>query len=305
LVDKDSLQVHRIVTTRNANETVSEYYQYDSMRVTPLPTKLNNYGKAVSYFRRVEQYDGSGNLTSLRLEDSQGKIIKSMMYFIQNGQRIGRAVKGIDGNAVRCDRWEEEGFLYYKFYYNFDFEGNYSGLMAVDEWEQRSAIWDGCNSSYLSLDWTFWKGKFAALFDNEEALRSFSNPITRTQVFKTYNQATFVEDVEISDMAIPYVHVLSAQSALYNHRKGLLDGDRIIAFGSWQHGQPVVAFKKEWNRVMVNAQTVEVTVLRPTANSYEKLEFTLPCTEMEPQYIEYHILHLTKDEKTFITPYLP
>lgn len=294
-VGEDSLLVHRIVTVRNGDETVSEYYKYDSLRVTPLPTELNDYGKAVSYFRRIEQYDATGNLTSLRLENERGQIVKSMMYFIQNGQRIGRAVKGITGNAVRCDKWEEDGFLYYKFYYNFDFEGNYSGLMAVDEWEHRSAIWDGFES-YLNLNWTYWKGKYAKLYQGEHD----RSPIFEEYVFKNYNQVAFVEDTEISDMEMPYVHVLSAQSSLYNRQKGLLDGDRIIAFGSWGHGQPVSAFKKEWNRVMENAQTVEVTVLRPTANAYERLEFSLPCTTAEQQYIEYHILHLTKDEKAFL-----
>ena len=73
------------------------------------------------------------------------------MYFIQNGQQIGRAVKGIDGNAVRCDKWEENGLLYYKYYYSKDFEGQYSGLTAVDEWEHRSSIYDKYYDEYLEI----------------------------------------------------------------------------------------------------------------------------------------------------------
>ena len=121
LVGNDSLCVHKIITEPNVaprNTIISnEYYALVNNEVMPLPTILDEYGKAISYFKRFVEFDNLGNVISLKLEDADGTTIKSMMYFIQNGKQIGRAVKGIDGNAVRCDKWEEEGYLYYKFYY--------------------------------------------------------------------------------------------------------------------------------------------------------------------------------------------
>ena len=146
LVGDDSLCVHKIITEPNVaprNTIISnEYYAWVKNETIPLPTILDEYGKAISYFKRIVEYDNVGNVISLKLEDVDGITIKSMMYFIQNGQQIGRAVKGIDGNAVRCDKWEEDGLLYYKYYYSKDFENQYSGLTAVDEWEHRSSIYD-------------------------------------------------------------------------------------------------------------------------------------------------------------------
>ena len=161
LVGSDSLCVHKIITKPNVAPQsaiiTNEYYAWVKNETIPLPTILDEYGKAISYFRRIVEYDNVGNIISLKLEDADGITIKSMMYFIQNGQQIGRAVKGIDGNVVRCDKWEEEGYLYYKFYYSKDFENQYSGLTAVDEWEHRSSIYDG--SQYVYVDWTNFKGK--------------------------------------------------------------------------------------------------------------------------------------------------
>lgn len=305
LVGSDSLCVHKIITTPNVAPQsaiiTNEYYAWVKNETIPLPTILDEYGKAISYFRRIVEYDNVGNIISLKLEDADGITIKSMMYFIQNGQQIGRAVKGIDGNVVRCDKWEEEGFLYYKFYYSKDFENQYSGLTAVDEWEHRSSIYDG--SQYVYVDWTNFKGKSIRVYDTYEEAEENQNRILITPLYKTYNQVVFKEDPDISNLEIPYIHVLSRKSKLYNNRNGVIDGDRIIAFGEWNLGKPISLLDKEWERSM-GKQDIHITLLRPNVDSYTKMELILDSDIKESNYIEYHVSRMTDIERKFIQDHL-
>lgn len=313
IVDNDTLFVHRIVTRTYAmknrgDSVVYEYYQFDGNTVIPLPTIIKERNeRAISYHRRIERHDASGNLISLRLEEADGKIIKSMLYFFRNGRCIGRAAQGIEGTPVRCDNWEENGFLYYKIYFDRDFERNFTYLVAVDEWENRSAIFINRRNKYPYLNRLQFKGKYVAVFDTDQDLQNFSNCKLSTPFFKQYEQVKFEDDPEISDTEIPYIHVLSKKSQLYDNKKGLRDGDRIIAFGKWKLGQPISTFRKEWDRVLKQDNTVLVTVLRPSTETKElkkEEDLKLNFSKEESEWIEYHTLHLTKKEEEFIHQYL-
>lgn len=305
LVGDDSLCVHKIITEPNVaprNTIISnKYYAWVDNEVMPLPT-LDEYGKAISYFKRIVEYDNVGNVISLKLEDVDGITIKSMMYFIQNGQQIGRAVKGIDGNAVRCNEWEEDGLLYYKYYYSKDFEGQYSGLTAVDEWEHRSSIYDKYYDEYKYVKWYKFKGKIVDVF---KSLENFKQDIIdkSTEIFKTYNQVIFENDPEISNLEIPYIHVLSNKSKMYDNRDGVIDGDRIIAFENWHLGKSMKILKKEWN-CSLGKQNIHITILRPDANSYIKKELVLESDINESSYIEYHSYRMTNTEKDYIKKHI-
>lgn len=307
LVGNDSLYVHRIVKKPNnipLNTIVShEYYACENNKIIPLPTKKDEYGKAISYFRRITEYDKAGNIVSLKIEDFYGNIIKSMMYFIQNGQQIGRAVKGIDGNAVRCDKWEEEGYLYYKFYYSKDFEDRYSGLTAVDEWEHRSSIYDVYYDEYLYVDRYNFEGKSVRVYDSDADANKNLNIVLITPVYKTYKQVIFKENPYISNLEIPYIHVLSSKSKMYDNRNGVIDGDRIVAFEKWQLGEPLSVLEKEW-KSSIGKTDIHVTILRPTVNSYIKKHLVLESDVSELKYIEYHVSKMTSDEMAFFKKYI-
>lgn len=295
--------VHRITTRREGAFVTQEFYASQGRSVHPLPTqKIANY-KIVSCYRRIVEYDSNGNIVSLRLEDPEGNILKSMMYFIQNGQTIGHAVKGIDGTPVRCDKWDEDGYLYYKFYYTKDFEDQYSGLTAVDEWEHRSSTYDPLSGKYRYLKWIHFKGKRVAVFNNDEDLIKRQNMVTATPIFKTYNQVTMAKDPEISNLAVPYIHVLSPRSRMYDNRNGVVDGDRIIAFEGWRLGQSTAAFEREWAKSS-GKRTVEIEVLRPDSTTYTHKKLRLARDEKEDEYIEYHILQMAYPEERFLKDFL-
>ena len=301
-VRNDTLPVCRFTTLREGNTVTTEYYAYADGKTTPLQAKTDANGRARTYHRRIENFDEDGNMISMRLEDENGNIIKSMMYFIQNGQTIGRAVMGIDGNAVRCDRWEEEGYLYYKLYYSKNFDDFYCGISAVDEWNRNSAFYDPSTGDYIRLDWFQFKDRFVSVFENLEALSS-GTPFIHTQIFNTYNQVVFNEDRTVSDMEIPYIHVLSPESGMYAGKAGVKDGDRIIRLGLWESGDPADVFEKEWARA-ISQKSVDITVLRPDTDGYTEKRFSLGCADNEEELIEYHILKMTHEEKEFLEKHL-
>ena len=305
--DNEKVPYHRVVTELNDNQRTTKYYRYDDVTRKELPqviTKDDDSISVISFYCKKEELDKDGNMTSYQIYDKDGSIVKSMMYYYQNGQNIGRAVMGIEGTPVRCDKWEEEGYMYYKFYYNKDFDNMYSGLTAVDEWGHRSSTCDGFN--YLHLDWFHFKDKYVAVFKTSSDLQSNLNCIGKTKIFKKYDQITFVPDPELTDFELPYIHILSPVSKLYNNKKGLRDGDRIIELGKWKLGQSKKLLRKEWNLMIKNGETVHIEVLRPIIDShtYEKKVFDMVCSYKEENLIEYHVLNMTNIEKEFIDKYL-
>ena len=304
--DKEKVPYHRVVTELNDNQRTTKYFRYDKVIGKEQPqvvTKEDNI-YVISFFCKKEELDKDGNVTSYQIFDKDGNIVKSMLYYYQNGQNIGRAVMGIEGTPVRCDKWEEEGYMYYKFYYNKDFDDMYSGLTAVDEWGHRSSTWDGYD--YLYLDWFHFRNKYVAIFKNYNDLQSNSNRMGGTKIFKEYDQITFKPDPELTDFEIPYIHILSPDSKLYNNKRGLRDGDRIVELGKWKSGQSKILLQQEWYRLLGKGEVVHIEVLRPIIDShtYEKKVFDMSCSNNEESLIEFHVLNMTKAEKKFIEKWI-
>lgn len=304
----EKVPYHRVVIELNDNQRTTKYFRYDKLigKEQPQVVTKEDSTFVISFFCKKEELDKDGNVTSYQIFDKDGSIVKSMLYYYQNGQNIGRAVMGIEGTPVRCDKWEEEGYMYYKFYYNKDFDDMYSGLTAVDEWGHRSSTWDEYEKRYSYLDWFHFKDKYVAIFKTYIDCYNNINPIWNTKIFKKYDQITFKPDPELTDFEIPYVHILSPNSKLYNSKKGLQDGDRLIELGKWKLGKGNKLLQQEWNLMMKNGETVHIEVLRPIIDShtYEKKVFDMVCSYNEENLIEYHILNMTKIEKEFMNKYL-
>lgn len=295
-IDDVHRKITKTVATSQNRIITNEYYACVNDEIVPLHTDVdNNSGRVMSYFREIVEYDNVGNMLSFKLEDADGTTIKSMMYFIQNGQLIGRAVKGIDGNAVRCNEWEEEGLLYYKLYYSKDFDGNYTAISAVDEWEHKSSLSDSI--MYRKSEWYSLKDRFVRVYATRKDAQNDTNLLYKTKVFKRYDQLIFLQDTTIS-VEIPYIHVLSHKSRMYNNKNGVIDGDRIIALGKWSLGESIDLFKEEWERSMRKGN-IHITVLRPEANSYTRREFVLDSDTNESSYIHYHVSMMTPVEREF------
>lgn len=265
--------------------TVKRYYRADSLgRVEPAPTVLDRYGQAVSYFMREESYDPDGNLRSYRILDTDGHVLKSMMYFYQSGQAVGRSVMGVDGTPVRCPRWEEEGYAYYKLYYVKNFADTYVSVRPVDETETPSTFYDPYGAEYLKVTYRDYRKEGYQLVKDQR----------RLDMKSPYFQFSFEPAGDVTDKTLPYLHILDKASALY--AAGLRDGDRIVALGSWRLGQSDAALAAAWERARGRETTVEV--LRPQGQGLVRLGKPVTISPAEAPLEEYHVLALSHRELT-------
>lgn len=292
ILGTDTMFVHKIVidSVSNKQQIIQEFYVYRQDKIQP-----NSCRHGMGYYKRIDEFDKDGNLTAFTTYDNNDCIVKSMAYFYQGGKLIGRAAKGIDGGIVRCNKWEEEGLLYYKLLYNKNVENNFSGILTVDEWGNRSSLI--MNNTYVFAKPYNFRDCVAKIYD------SHSRYLFSTPIYNTYSQLVFEEDNDLSPKEIAYIHVLSHKSKMYNQGKGLKDGDRIVAFESWEDGMPLDALKQEWNNALSHNKEVNITVLRPEGEQLIFHPFKLSINKDEKQYIEYHRIYLSKQELDFFNTY--
>lgn len=276
--ETDSLLVfHKMTKMVNKNIITETYYKYDEKNnvITPLETNK----KGTVYFKKVTTKDKNGISIKYRTYDAHGNTLKSMMYFVQNGKIIGRAVCGVDNKPVRCNKWEAEGFCYYKIYINTNNEAKYANIMAVNEWGDKSILFDG-NS--------YWKTEYVNC--NGFTFIHKGNEYTVTGI---YSQINFVKPIDLSKYAVPYLHILDIQSPLY--RLGLRDGDRIIECGHWKFGMSSELLSKYWH--MVHVKPITIKVLRcSNTRDYAVIGKTFSSPQQLGLYSEYHELALTNQE---------
>lgn len=286
--DEDTLVYHKIIVDNKNGIKTSQYYTLNIQnRVVPCPTILNNYGKALSFFCKEEGFDKDGNSIYYKLLDENGVIIKSMMRYYQNGQSVARAVMGIEGygHPVRCPKWEEEGYAYYKLYYSKDFNDRYISINAVDEWEHSSIFYDASDASYRTILYRDYKG--ADMMFNGE----------KTKIFYSYKQYSLNKANNISETSVPYLHILNKESSLY--MLGLKDGDRIVELGEWKLGMSYSLLSKEWDKM--HSEKLRISVLRPASSTYEILSKIIDSAKLGCE--EYHIYALTFPELNMLNDY--
>ena len=276
--ETDSLLVfHKMTKMVNKNIITETYYKYDEKNnvITPLETNK----KGTVYFKKITTKDKNGISIKYRTYDAHGNTLKSMMYFVQNGKIIGRAVCGVDNKPVRCNKWEAEGFCYYKIYINTNNEEKYANIMAVNECGEKSVLYDGKD---------YWQTEYL----NCTGL-SFEYKGKEYAISGTYSQMNFVRPRDLSIYSVPYLHILDKQSLLY--QLGLRDGDRIVACGQWKFGMSDELLSKYWNKVNVNP--IKIKVLRcNNARKYVTIVKTLSFPQQLSLYSEYHELALTNKE---------
>ncbi len=283
-LEEDSISFHRKRCVKHGDKEFIYFYVYDGAeKKAPLIT--DEYGKPLSYYCKEVKRDRHGNITSYKKFDKEGKVIKSMMFFTLNGMVIGRAVEGIDGTPVRCDRWEEEGFMYYKIYYNKDFDDNFVGIQGMNEWGQKSVFYDPY-SGYKTVSYKEFKGSQIG-----------EGPVT---ILRSYKQYVMESAENISTFNYPYLHILDKKSTLYiAHFK---DGDRIVKFGKWSIGNSFALLNSEWNAWKASGKPVSIEVLRTTADGIvERIRKDVECALSSKELQEYHILSLTTEEYVYLT----
>jgi len=271
---------HRKTVERRADGSLlSHFYDTDGR---PNPVDYDKYGSVLTYPVREEMLDDDGNVRWYRLLDTSGRVLKSMMYFIQGGQTIGRAVMGVDSVPVRCPRWEAESYGYYKLYYNTDANNDFVSVRPVDEWETPSVFIDDYDKTYQRVRYREFKSAGYLIQKGQQKI-SFKTP---------HYGYVFESADDLSSTSLPYLHILDRRSPLYT--VGLRDGDRIVRLGAWHEGGSDTLLAAEWQRL--RRDTLPIEVLRPEADGLSKIQRNvhLGADELE----EYHIFRLSIAEKS-------
>ena len=281
-LEEDSISFHRKRCIKQDETETRYFYVFDGTE-KKAPYVPDEFGKPLSYYCKEIKRDKDNNIISYKKLDEKGKIIKSMMFFTQNGQIIGRAAQGIDGTAVRCDKWEEEGFLYYKIYYHKDFDDNFVGIQGINEWGQKSVFNDPCEG-YQRVEYKDFKNR-----------RIENGP----KIARSFKQYVLEKDILISEYSYPYIHILDKRSSLYE--ANFKDGDRIVKFGKWSIGNSSALLKSEWNAWDGTGKYVMIEVLRPIVNgTVERIRKDVKCTNTSKSLQEYHILSLKPSEYDYL-----
>lgn len=284
--ENDTISFHRAVYEVRDHTTTTYFYFYDAsaQAETPAPTRENADLKAVSYYKRIECRDDKGNLQSMQIMDAQGQIVRSMKYIIQDGETIGRGVMGVDGDFVRCPNWEEERFCYYKIYFTKDFNKQYVGLHAYNEFGQLSAF-DLGNGNYGKVEYkTYFARKgFVSEDGNNE----------RISLMNDYKQCEFKAATLLSAQEIPYLHILSKNSDLYN--AGLRDNDRLVSVGTWKLGMPLAGLSAQWEQLSTAGGRCAFEVYRYEHNALQRKVFNVYASGNHT-FAEYHPMRLTIQE---------
>lgn len=284
----DTIRSHWITNRTSGNTITSNYYIYnDDGRITPLPTVQNSNYRVTAFCRKITK-EGQDTV-AMEIMDVDGKILKRMMYVVRDGVTIGRAASSIiDNSPVRCPNWEEEGYAYYLVYFSKNFADDYSGLQPYDEFWNKSVFVDGNN--YLNLDFKDFQNQF---FEGSKVkLKSHY-----------WSQMTYPAE-DVTNVEVPYLHILSRESLLYKGlSKPLRDGDRIMALGQWKFGMPASVLASEWKKLSTDGKDVTIEVLRKEGNALVPEKITVKGSAAEAARSEYHVYKLSKEELPIFKKY--
>lgn len=284
----DSVSCHLVKKETEGNTEISRYYSYDPQTgVHPLATNYDTETMRSTSFCRKETRDGDV-VTAMEISDADGRIVKKMIYFVRDGQVIGRAASSvIDGSPVRCPNWEEESFGYYVIYYSRDFSDQFTAVQAYDEWLNPSLI-------YFDDQFGYQKVKLYDFYGQKV-------PGLNSEIMRHYHQPKFLDEDEVSGVRVPFVHILSPSSVL--HASRIKDGDRLLSLGAWRLGMPETLLSREWNRLAKDGDTVEIVVLRKGGNGMERKNFQVRGNSAEGERSEYHVFNLSNREATMFNRY--
>ncbi len=288
-MEEDSITFHRKRCVIHENEELRYFYVFDGTE-KKAPLIKTDWGQAISYYCKEIKRNNEGQIVSYKKRDENNRIVKSMMFITMNGQIIGRAVEGVDGTPVRCNNWEEEGYMYYKIYYIKDFEDNFVGIQGMNEWGQSSVFYDPTpNVGYQYVQYKDFKGYELILNSNRNV-----------EVIRSYKQYVLNPAENISNFNYPYLHILDEESSLY--KAGFKDGDRIVKFCNWSIGSSTTMLENEWNTTFSSGKNVKIEVLRPLPNgTVTRISKDVNCSQSSNDLQEFHVLALTTEEYNYLT----
>ena len=275
----------------------------DSIYVVETEEYRNSDGNLATdsiYFKTVQVRERStGNVKMNYVCNSHGDIYRSeWLEYDEYGNKVARAVAGIDGTPVRCPHWDKYELCYYKMIFLRDFwDEDFVAVKGANEFGDQSYIMSMGDYIFHLTDLPF--GRMEKQVSGINYMMGFSiaeRSIARSNIKE----------------CVPYLHLLNKRGTMYAAafesgdkevtKKRLLDGDILVAVGNWQLGKDMnntAALGEEWKRVC--ARGGKISVLRVCGNRYVAATFNV--AKGAPG-AEYHVMPLTTHEKNELKKYM-
>ncbi len=285
-------------------DTLIEYHTkniFSNINGTQLKEVVEYYGESgqsVIKFEVVKDKE-TNNLRTVYLYDSEGSIIYSEWFdYDEYGNRIARAVAGIDGTPVRCPKWDRYGVCCYKMSVLYPFNDKQGGTMisatGFNEFGEESFIQNkyyGC----LSINESPYNYSNTKYLKEDTATTSAIISIAKTEV--QYKKQSF--------LAL-FVHVLSKKGAFYtakslsNTEDGLKDGDVLIKVDNKQvfPTNGIIMERTIIDNLQVSGGNLLIARPDPEHNTYRLLKYQVRAGKCDA---ELHWMNITEKENERLT----
>lgn len=282
----DSLFYHKSITKQRSDSLRTEVEYQDE-----LYAPISYEGVIYSSYSRIMDNKNKKNVKLEYFYDSQGEICKSEWFeYDEYGNRIARAVAGIDGTPVRCPKWDWNGLSYYKMLFLYPFNRSnsrnniYASLEARNEFGDKSIIqgesWQGLvelSINELPHSYSNYMSNFN--ISDKSITNGIKLSMTKTALLRgSTNKAL-------------YLHILSKEGTVY--KAGVRDGYILLKIGNTN------CYPFEGNLVTINHLIPLGGIAffaRPNliSNEYDIISLEL---EKGNTCSELHIVELTNEER--------
>lgn len=277
---KDNHYYHKSITTQRR----------DSLYLIETTEYLDSVGKPISqlhgnYAKYIIQRDA--DTKNIHLEyffDANQDICKSEWFdYDEYGNRIARAVAGIDGTPVRCPNWDWDGLSFYKMAVLYPFNNKdrsvYASTKGLNEFNENSNILKINSNELHNLSIT--DIPYHYIYTHESIIETgvaFAGTI--------YNKSNYKYPAY-------FLHILSKMGTFY--KSGLKDGDVIVKVNNISLF-PINEknFKSSFLKDIENHGGIIVVARAvPKEKKFKLLKFIIPQGNV---YAEIHPIDLTEVE---------
>lgn len=223
--------------------------------------------------------------------DSSSMICKSEWNdYDEYGNKVSRAVAGIDGTPVRSSDWDWDGFCYYKMAVLKDFSDEaFVAIQGLNEFDEHSYV-----------------------VDNNDLYELSELPLSRTdyQIDTNVYESALTISKENKEpignrLQVPYIHIADTEGTVYKSRTQkdmvvisedytpyILDGDIILKLGTWNLYESSERLASEWKKLSNSGGGI--TILRPDDAGYKKIMFNLSEGYLGAKY---YMMPITPSER--------
>lgn len=280
---KTSITYHECVKTTKRDSLYSmDIVEYRNSLGNLIEGKIGLAKYTISYELRT------GNPKLKYYYDASGAIRKSEWNeYDEYGNRVARAVAGIDGTPVRSPEWDWDGLCYYKMAVLRDLNDvAYVGVEGRNEFDEKSYVVQGDGTVY-------------ALHEHPPVLMDVRRD-TNAHGYGLYLSQERVSKISASHK-VPYVHIYTKTGSIAKavclsenvegNQQRILDGDIICKVGEWDLFKSSDLFDSQWQNLQYDGG--ELKVLRVDGDGYIGLEFMVDHGDLDAKC---YMMPLTENE---------